>query len=178
MTESTQKARKKHAKARISGESTAGAQEFRHNMVDAFDRPKEPKLPKTAAEKSSGRRVIVVLTKAALETVKTKRGFELLNADEHKGILTKHNKEPSEYRPDIVHQALLTLLDSPLNKAGLLQVYVETSTNVLIEVNPRIRIPRVRLDCTWPSRAFHLHIHSHIFNRFTHRPRHSSASAA
>lgn len=44
------------------------------------------------------------LFQAALETVKTKRGFELLNADEHKGILTKHKKEPSEYRPDIVHQ--------------------------------------------------------------------------
>jgi hypothetical protein len=77
-------------------------------MVDAFERPKEPKLPKTAEEKTSSRRVIVVLTKAALETVKTKRGFELLNADEHKGILTKHKKDPSEYRPDIVHQVFLS----------------------------------------------------------------------
>ena len=39
-------------------------------------------------------------------------------------------------------QALLTLLDSPLNKVGLLQVYIHTNTNVLIEVNPHIRIPR------------------------------------
>ncbi len=39
-------------------------------------------------------------------------------------------------------QCLLTLLDSPLNKAGKLQVYIHTSTNVLIEVNPRTRIPR------------------------------------
>lgn len=37
---------------------------------------------------------------------------------------------------------LLTLLDSPLNKAGLLQVYIHTEGNVLIEVNPRTRIPR------------------------------------
>jgi rRNA small subunit pseudouridine methyltransferase Nep1 len=72
--------------------------------VDAFAGPKAPKLPKSAEEKHTGRRVIVVLEKAALETVKTKRGFELLNADEHKGILLKHKKEPSEYRPDIVHQ--------------------------------------------------------------------------
>ncbi len=37
---------------------------------------------------------------------------------------------------------LLTLLDSPLNKAGKLQVYIHTEKNVLIEVNPSIRIPR------------------------------------
>ena len=37
---------------------------------------------------------------------------------------------------------MLTLLDSPLNKAGLLQVYIHTSKGVLIEVNPQVRIPR------------------------------------
>ncbi len=124
--------------------------------------------------------------------------IELCNCylySEHKGILLKHKKEPSEYRPDIVHQvrfncvhvllyrlsgcfgrihtkhkydqALLTLLDSPLNKAGLLQIYIHTNTvcnclcqrdltfqltshtrpcsalqNIVIEVNPHIRIPR------------------------------------
>jgi rRNA small subunit pseudouridine methyltransferase Nep1 len=36
----------------------------------------------------------------------------------------------------------LTLLDSPLNKAGLLQIYIHTSRGVLIEVNPCVRIPR------------------------------------
>lgn len=39
-------------------------------------------------------------------------------------------------------QCLLTLLDSPLNKAGLLQVYVQTANGVLIEINPSVRIPR------------------------------------
>ena len=34
------------------------------------------------------------------------------------------------------------LLDSPLNKAGLLQIYIHTAKNVLIEVNPKCRIPR------------------------------------
>lgn len=34
------------------------------------------------------------------------------------------------------------LLDSPLNRAGLLQVYVHTNNNVLIEINPQTRIPR------------------------------------
>lgn len=39
-------------------------------------------------------------------------------------------------------QSLLMLMDSPLNRAGLLQVYIHTQKNVLIEVNPQTRIPR------------------------------------
>ena len=35
-----------------------------------------------------------------------------------------------------VLQMLLTLLDSPLNKAGKLQVYIHTEKNILIEVRP------------------------------------------
>eukprot|EP00743_Colponemidia_sp_Colp-15_P003059 GILK01003307.1.p1 GENE.GILK01003307.1~~GILK01003307.1.p1 ORF type:complete len:239 (-),score=24.55 GILK01003307.1:169-846(-) len=101
-----------------------------------------PKLPKTLAEKSKGRRVIVVLEGANLETVKNKTEFQLLNCDDHQHILKKAHKDPSEYRPDICHQALLALLDSPLNKAGLMQVYIHTQSNVLIEINPQIRIPR------------------------------------
>lgn len=45
-------------------------------------------------------------------------------------------------RPDIVHQCLLALLDSPLNKAGRLQIFIHTQRDILIEVNPAIRIPR------------------------------------
>lgn len=33
-------------------------------------------------------------------------------------------------------------MDSPLNRAGLLQVYIRTEKNVLIEINPQTRIPR------------------------------------
>lgn len=36
----------------------------------------------------------------------------------------------------------MTLFDSPLNKAGLLQVYIRSKNNVLIEINPKCRIPR------------------------------------
>ena len=39
-------------------------------------------------------------------------------------------------------QCLLTLLDSPINKAGKLQIYIHTSKNVLIRVSPTVRIPR------------------------------------
>lgn len=42
----------------------------------------------------------------------------------------------------LIQQCLLNLLDSPLNKAGYLRIYIRTTQNVLIEINPQIRIPR------------------------------------
>ncbi|MBE3044595.1 hypothetical protein IMZ48_18920 [Candidatus Bathyarchaeota archaeon] len=39
-------------------------------------------------------------------------------------------------------QCLLTLIDSPINKAGRLQIYIHTAKGVLIEVSPTVRIPR------------------------------------
>ncbi|KAJ3102275.1 Ribosomal RNA small subunit methyltransferase mra1 [Phlyctochytrium bullatum] len=107
----------------------------------------EPTAPKPAKENDvQKKRLIVVLEQASLETVKLGKGKEghyaLLNCDDHHHILKKNNRDLSESRPDIAHQCLLTLLDSPLNKAGLLQVYIHTTKNVLIEVNPHVRIPR------------------------------------
>ena len=67
------------------------------------------------------------------------KGYGLLNVDDHANILRKLGRDFSTARPDITHQSLLMLLDSPLNRAGLLQVYIRTSQNVLIEVNPQIR---------------------------------------
>lgn len=90
-----------------------------------------------------GKQVIVILDCANLETVKTKKGdFALLNCDDHAGLMKKHNKDPQQFRPDIVHQELMAVLDSPLNKAGKVKVYMHTEKNVLIEVNPKTRIPR------------------------------------
>lgn len=68
--------------------------------------------------------------------------YTLLNCDDHQGILAKAGRDIAEARPDITHQCLLTLLDSPLNKAGLLRVYIQTATGVLIRVDPGVRIPR------------------------------------
>jgi rRNA small subunit pseudouridine methyltransferase Nep1 len=87
--------------------------------------------------------VIVVLEKAPLELIQMKdKRVELVNCDDHKSLLQKAQKDFSRYRPDIVHQCLLTLLDSPLNKAGKLLVYIHTEQNVLIEVSPMLRLPR------------------------------------
>ncbi|PIL36528.1 hypothetical protein GSI_00217 [Ganoderma sinense ZZ0214-1] len=103
---------------------------------------------------STQRRLYVVLEQACLEAyrvttaARSKNGREgdvkyaLLNCDDHQGILAKTGRDIADARPDITHQCLLTLLDSPLNKAGLLQVYIHTAKGVLIEVNPHVRIPR------------------------------------
>lgn len=120
--------------------------------------PVAPKTPKTFQEKENTRRLIVVLEQACLETYKHttsssssaggRKGkggeekYSLLNCDDHQGVLAKMGRDIAHARPDITHQCLLTLLDSPLNKAGRLQVYIHTAKGVLIEVNPSVRIPR------------------------------------
>ncbi|OMO81087.1 Ribosomal biogenesis, methyltransferase, EMG1/NEP1 [Corchorus capsularis] len=87
--------------------------------------------------------VIFVLEKASLEVGKVGKSYQLLNSDDHANFLRKNNKNPADYRPDICHQALLAILDSPVNKAGRLQaVYIRTEKGVLIEVKPHVRLPR------------------------------------
>ena len=102
----------------------------------------EPKKEVIKHIQKQEKRLIVILESANLETVKAGKGYGLLNVDEHTGILRKLNRDFSTARPDITHQSLLMLMDSPLNRAGLLQVFIHTANNVLIEVNPQIRIPR------------------------------------
>jgi len=94
--------------------------------------------------KSNFKPIIVLLDQATVETIKNRRGvYELLNCDDHRDLCKKKlHKDPNNYRPDILHQELLALLDSPLNKAGMLKVYIQTTKNVLIDVHPAIRIPR------------------------------------
>lgn len=89
--------------------------------------------------------ITVLLENANLETVKhtgKAGGVVLLNCDDHRHLLKKTGREANDARPDITHQCLLALMDSPLNKAGRLKVYVRTAKNVLIEVHPQTRIPR------------------------------------
>lgn len=102
------------------------------------------KIQKTFHESSRG--LIVILCEANLEIDRIGKSkdanVQLLDCDNHSHYLTKNKKNPANYRPDITHQCLLTLLDSPLNKAGLLKIYIHTCSNVLIEVHSQIRLPR------------------------------------
>ncbi len=99
-------------------------------------------VPATLDDKLKGKRLIVVLEKASLELHHGKKGKEILNCDDHRNQIQKSGKDFAQYRPDIVHDCLKALLDSPLNKAGKLQIYIHTANNILIEISPSLRIPR------------------------------------
>ena len=102
-----------------------------------------PKIPKNFEERENWKRLIVILEQANLETCKSKKGvIELINCDDHQKLIKSLKKKLEDYRPDVTHQCLLALLDSPLNKAGMLEVFIRTNKNVLIEINPQTWIPR------------------------------------
>ena len=103
--------------------------------------------------------LVLVLAEAALETVPEK----LWNHPAVRRHAKRQHKQPEQLlldrslhhqamkslddnlkrgRPDITHFALLEALGSPLNKQGLLQVYVHTRNNQVITVNPATRLPR------------------------------------
>ena len=88
------------------------------------------------------KKLIIILEGASLELGNLKKTPQILNCDDHYKIIKSMKKKLEEFRPDIIHQCLLNLFDSPLNKVGLLQVYIHTNKNVLIEINPKTRIPR------------------------------------
>ena len=88
------------------------------------------------------KKLIIILEGATLELGNSKKNPQILNCDDHYKIIKNMKKKLDEFRPDIIHQCLLNLFDSPLNKVGLLQVYIHTNKNILIEINPKTRIPR------------------------------------
>lgn len=72
---------------------------------------------------------------------KLKDKISLVTPSTHKKYITNTLKmDIATFRPDILHRCLLSLQDSPLNKAGLLRVYVHTLDNVLIEIDPSCRV--------------------------------------
>ena len=130
--------------ATTARETTNGHVALEGDNDDALPDEEAPEVDvDVKAPAGGGKRVIIVLDKACLEPVKSKSGkFELLNCDDHLALHKRLGKDPADSRPDIAHQCLLSLLDSPLNKAGLLTVILRTETGVLVEIDPSIRIPR------------------------------------
>jgi len=103
--------------------------------------------------------LILTLAESALETIprslwshpavkrhSKRRGkspqFILLDRSYHHSAMRKLKESEKRGRPDIVHFALLEALGSPLNKEGLLRVYVHTINDYVITVNPQARLPR------------------------------------
>ncbi|GFS34100.1 nucleolar essential protein-like protein [Actinidia rufa] len=122
----------------------------KEEIEDAPDEEKEAEnLPELAGipiqpyDQKTQSGAIFILEKASLEVAKVGKNYQLLNSDDHANFLRRNNKNPADYRPDIAHQAILAILDSPLNKAGRLRaLYVKTEKGVLFEVKPHVRIPR------------------------------------
>ena len=85
------------------------------------------------------KKLIIILEGASLELGNLKKNPQIINCDDHYKIIKSMKKKLDEFRPDIIHQCLLNLFDSPLNKVGLLQVYIHTNKNILIEINPKTR---------------------------------------
>ena len=52
-------------------------------------------------------------------------------------MLLKNGRDPGEVRSDTAQQSALTLLESPLSQADVLQVSTHTQKKVLIEVSPQ-----------------------------------------
>lgn len=102
---------------------------------------KSTRLPRSAEEKEKWQRVIVILEHCPLQSIQTDKGFELLS-ERHRSYHSRHNQDPAEWRPDVVHQCLLHLQDSALNRAGKLEVFLHTKKGVCISVDPRLKVPR------------------------------------
>ncbi|XP_066328169.1 uncharacterized protein [Miscanthus floridulus] len=120
-----------------SEEDEAAAGKEEHPAADGL-----PILPRTVDGKRQPG-AIFVLERACLEVGKVGKTMQILNSDDHANYLRKQNRNPADYRPDIIHQALLAIFDSPLTKAGRLQaVYVRTEKGVLFEIKPHVRMPR------------------------------------
>jgi rRNA small subunit pseudouridine methyltransferase Nep1 len=64
----------------------------------------------------------------------------LLDDSKHHSAMKGLKFREKRGRPDIIHQCLLLLLDSPVSRE--LEVYVHTVNGVIIRVNPETRLPR------------------------------------
>ncbi|XP_026189943.1 ribosomal RNA small subunit methyltransferase NEP1 [Cyclospora cayetanensis] len=101
-----------------------------------------PRAEVKRADRLQGQKVVVVLEDAVLELAKGREGsLQLLEGLQHRRLLQHEERDTTDVRPDIAHQCLMALQESPLNRAGRLCVFVRTRDRQLIEVHPQLRVP-------------------------------------
>lgn len=105
-------------------------------------------------------RIILLLVETAVELIPQEirnhptiqayckwRGLDpkwtILDSSYHHSAMKNLNSPEKRGRPDILHFTLLEALGSPLNQAGLLEIYCHTHDQAFIEINPNVRLPRV-----------------------------------
>ncbi len=92
----------------------------------------------------------IILANSALELIpkeiKVKRTrvykYDILDSNYHYRFMRNLKDRERRGRPDIIHISLLTILDSPANYEGMLNIYVHTYNNYVLEINPKVRLPR------------------------------------
>ncbi|GAB4851742.1 hypothetical protein Ancab_031144 [Ancistrocladus abbreviatus] len=63
-----------------------------------------PGIPIAPLDQTNKPGVIFILEKASLEFAKVGKAYQILNSEYHANFLWKINKNPADYRPDIIHQ--------------------------------------------------------------------------
>ncbi|KAF7836166.1 ribosomal RNA small subunit methyltransferase nep-1 [Senna tora] len=92
-------------------------------------------------------KIIFILERASLEVGKYVKTDQLLSWELHSDLLRKTNRSPQDCRPDLLHKALLMILDSPLNQVGRVEaIFIRTQQNILIRVAANIVLPRTFVD--------------------------------
>ncbi|MBD3158560.1 MAG: 16S rRNA methyltransferase [Candidatus Lokiarchaeota archaeon] len=66
----------------------------------------------------------------------------LLDQSYHGRVMTRLPNHEKRGRPDITFLTLISVLETPLCKEGLLSVYIHLQDGRIIEVNPEVRLPR------------------------------------
>ena len=76
-------------------------------------------------------------------TRRGKKSSELLLDQTHHGqSMTKLSQNERRGRPDITFLSLMSILETPLCKEGLLSVHLQLQDGRVVEVNPEVRLPR------------------------------------
>lgn len=87
--------------------------------------------------------VYFIIEKASLVVAYLDKNCQILDSEENGDFLRTKNMNPDDYRPDIVHQALLAIMSSPLCLAGRVSaIFIRTDEGILIKVDPQGRIPK------------------------------------
>nr|KYP57803.1 hypothetical protein KK1_004082 [Cajanus cajan] len=117
-----------------------------HSTRDEDDHDSMPQLPSIRPpphSHNSKQGVYFILEKASLVAAFVGKKYQILNPDEHANFLRRKNMNPYDFRPDIVHEALLQIMSSRLCLSGRLRaVFIRTDEGILIRVAPQTQIPK------------------------------------
>ncbi|KAF5191716.1 Ribosomal rna small subunit methyltransferase nep1 [Thalictrum thalictroides] len=102
-----------------------------------------PGIPIIRSNNPTKSGIIFIFERASLVPALVGKTYQILNPDDHANFLRRHKKNPYDYRPEIIHQALLEVADSKLYKTGRVQaIYVKTDEGLLIKIEPHMLIPK------------------------------------